>query len=160
MSSSISRTDKEIIEIYNRNLNTIYKICFMYMKNKYDTEDMVQSTFIKMLEKNICFETLEHEKAWLIVTATNMCKNKLKHWWRSNKNIDEYEFCYNEKEDDTITLLLDLPDKYKTVMYMFYYEDYKTVEIASILKINESTIRSYLLRGRKMLKFRLEDLNE
>lgn len=150
---SLDSTNSDFENIYNRNVETVYRICFVYMKNKTDAEDMTQNTFIKYLRYNPNFESLEHEKAWFIVTSTNICKNHFKSWW--NKNItldDEFEVKTNDKKDETLELVLNLPTKYKQVIYMHYYEGYSTVEIAKLLDMNESTIRTYLLKGRKILK--------
>lgn len=160
MPDALLRTDKDITEIYNRHVDTVYRVCFLYMKNKYDTEDAVQNTFIKLMEYKGSFQSSEHEKAWLIVTATNICKNFHRHWWRKNINIENAQntLCDNNHvEDETLKLVLAMPPKYKTVIYMYYYEGYSTVEIARMLKKKESTIRSHLHKGRKLLKLSLGD---
>ena len=87
---SLERTDREITELYQRHVDTVYRVCYSYMKNRADTEDMVQDTFIKLISSGVCFQSTEHEKAWLIVTASNLCKNALRHWWRRRENIDDY----------------------------------------------------------------------
>lgn len=74
MSKSLLRTDKEIAEIYKRHSKTVYRVCFAYMKNPADTEDAVQDTFFQLIKSGPAFESEEHEKAWLIRTATNICK--------------------------------------------------------------------------------------
>lgn len=146
-------TEEEIIDIYNRNVDTIYRVCFLYMKNKSDTEDMVQTTFIKLIKSNKKFESSEHEKAWLIRTASNNCKNNVSHWFRKNINIDYInEVSEDIKDDTTISLILSLPDKYKSIIYMYYYEGFSTKEISNILDMKESTVRSNLSRGRLLLK--------
>lgn len=70
MASSL-RTDEELVEIYNRHVDTVYRVCFSFMKNAADTEDMVQETFLKLISCGKNFTSEEHEKAWLIVTASN-----------------------------------------------------------------------------------------
>lgn len=80
MGKSLRRSDKEITEIYERHFSMVYRVCFSYMKNPQDTNDMVQNTFMKLVEHGVEFENPEHEKAWLIVTASNLCKNHLRHW--------------------------------------------------------------------------------
>ena len=152
-------TDNYIEEIYNRNVDRMYKICFIFFKgNKSDIEDTIQSIFIKVIEKNITFENLEHENAWFIVTTNNYCKNKVKHWWNKVKEID-FDIKEEIKQDEIINKVLSLPDKYKTPIYMHYYEGYSCVEISKILGINENTIYSYLNRGRNMLKNLIEEEN-
>ena len=112
MSKSLLRTDKEIEEIYERNRITVYRVCFAYMKNPADTEDAVQETFIRLIDKVPKFESEEHEKAWLIRTASNICKNELKHWRRRNENIDDHLELQAEnaaKTDDVFQAVTELP---------------------------------------------------
>lgn len=139
-------------DIYYRNVDRIYKICYIYFKgNKYDIEDAINSIFVKILEKNMHFESVEHESAWIFVVTHNYCKNKVKHWWNKNKELD-YDIPDHVKEDETIKRVLELPDKYKIPIYMHYYEGYSGTEISKILNIKENTIYSYLHDGRLMLK--------
>lgn len=145
--------------VYERNVNIVYKICFIYLKNRVDAEDMTQNTFIKYLRYNPTFENLKHEKNWFIKTSTNICKNHFKSWWNKNTYLtDELEFSTNIKEeDDTLAFIVDLPPKYKSIIYMHYYEGFKTKEISEILNMNESTVRTHLSKGRDMLKERMEN---
>ena len=164
MPDILLRTNNNIAEIYERHVDTVYRVCFMFMKNVPDTEDAVQNTFIKLIKEKKMFENEEHEKAWLIVTASNLCRNTLKHWWRKNVDIasvTETEALQNNKTDETLEYVLNLPEKYKTVIYLYYYEGYSSGEIAKILKRNESTVRSHLRTGRQLLRDRLGgDFNE
>ena len=102
----------------------------------------------------------EHVKGWLLVTAGNVCKNILKHWWRKNRSWQENEETkgrYDEYEIEMLELVLNLPVKYKTVVYLYYYEGCNSVQIAKLLKKPESTIRTYLQKAKKLLK---QELNE
>ena len=124
------------------------------MKNKADTEDMVQETFLRLLSTGKEFESERHEKAWLIVTASNLCKDALKKWWRKSENIDDYLDIAEEpkQEDGVLEIILQLPSDYKDAVYMYYYEGYSTVEIAQHLKCPEATVRSRLSRARSKLQ--------
>lgn len=156
-------TDNEMTEIYNRNVLSVYRLCFSYLKNVTDTEDIVQETFVKAFMRDKAFENERHEKGWLIMTAGNMCKDLLSHWWRKNRNLDDYETLQAKAGfdiDETFIEIMKLPPKYKTVIYMYYYEEYSTREISEILKKNKSTVCSMLKRGREILKERLGEDNE
>ena len=162
MSNSLLRTDKEIAEIYTRHSKTVYRVCFAYMKNPADTEDAVQDTFFQLIKSGPAFESEEHEKAWLIRVATNLCKNQLRSWWRRHEDLEDYkELIGTEDQEDQYTdlkyALMRLPDKYKTVVVLYYYEDYKSEEIANILGKPASTIRNYLCDARIILKKYLEE---
>ncbi len=159
MQGSLLRTNEELSQIYDRHVNTVYRVCFMFMKNVPDTEDMVQNTFIRLMKDNTQFKSEEHEKAWLIRTATNLCKDHFKHWWSKTVGIEHVAEVTVEDSftiDETLEKVMELPSKYKIVVYLYYYEGYSTVEIAQILNKNQSTIRSYLHTGRKILKIEME----
>ncbi len=164
MAKSLLRTDKEIAEIYSRQVKTVYRVCFAYMKNAADTEDAVSDTFMKMIRSGGGFESEEHEKAWLIRTASNVCKDMLKSWWRKREKLEDYEQRQGSgpvEVDETLQAVMALPEKYKTVVYLYYYEGYNSVEISKILLKPQSTIRNYLCEARNILRERLgSDFNE
>lgn len=155
MNQSSLRTDEEIEEVYRRHVDTVYRICFSFMKNTADTEDMVQETFLKFLTSKKKFQTDEHEKAWLIVTASNTCKDALKSWKRNVGHLEDNLFLTQPEageESSILSAILALPMKYKDVVYLYYYEGYKTSEIAKILSCPDSTVRNRLARARKLLE--------
>ena len=83
-------TKEEVASLYRRHVGMVYQICLMLLKNVPDAEDAVQTVFRKLLEYGRTLQGPEHEKAWLIVTARNECKNQLRHWWRTRR-ADESE---------------------------------------------------------------------
>ncbi len=89
MSVSLLRTDEEMEDIYNRYVNIVYRIALMLLKNVPEAEDVTQTVFIKFMTSGLQFESDEHMKAWLIVTAQNTCKDLLKGWWRSKRMDSE-----------------------------------------------------------------------
>ena len=155
---TLQRTGREIMEAYDRHVDTVYRICFSFMKNTADTEDMVQETFLRLLMHGKKFQSVNHEKAWLIVTASNLCKDALKKWWRRNESIDDCEKDLQTPPlqiNETLEAILELPEDFKTVVYMYYYEGYSTKEIASFLRCPAATVRSRLSRARQQLKSKL-----
>ena len=92
--------EKYFKDVYDRNIDTIYKVCFIYLRgNKTNAEDAVQTTFLNMFKKKIVFENESHEKGWLITVATNTCKNLLKSKWNKNISIDELELVIPDSEE-------------------------------------------------------------
>ncbi len=141
--------------IYDRNVDTVYRVCYSFMKNAADAEDMAQETFLRLLSTEKVFENERHERAWLIVTASNLCKDSLKKWWRRTENIDDHlEVASKDRtgERDVMEAILALPKEYKASVYLYYYEGYSTAEIAVHLGCPEATVRSRLSRARKQLK--------
>lgn len=152
MASSL-RTDEGFMEIYNRHVDTVYRVCFSFMKNAADTEDMVQETFLKLISCKKRFTSKEHEKAWLIVTASNTCKDELRRFKRRFQYISACLKTENGGQGEGMSeLILSLPSKYKEVVYLYYYEGYQTSEIAEMLHVNASTVRNRLSRARKLLQ--------
>lgn len=133
----------------------------MFLKNLPDTEDAVQEIFLKLMRGNHRFKNLEHEKAWLIVTSQNHCKNILRHWWRKKRTdiskIPEPSYLEDFPHDNIWEQVISLPRRYKMVIYLYYYEGYSTEEISEILEIKSSTIRGQLRTARKRLQIVLEE---
>lgn len=145
--------------IYARRFELVYRLCFLYLKNKSDAEDAAAATFVRMLEHQPAFESQDHEKAWLIVTARNVCKNELRSKRRKHLTLDDATSAAAEPSgpDETLAVLLTLPERYQTALYLYYYEGYSTAETAKLMRKNESTVRTYLARGRALLKARLTE---
>ncbi len=139
-------------EIYDRQVDTIYRVCRMYMKNQQDAADMVHNTFLALLKKQKTFENEEHEKLWLIKVAVNMCKNELKHWSRKSEDISEMELTADDKKDELMPLVLQLPSELKVPVYLHYYEGYRSEEIGRMLGISASAVRTRLQKAREQLK--------
>jgi len=159
MAKSLLRTDNEIAEIYARQVKTVYGVCFSYLKNPTDTEDAVADTFVKMIKAAPPFENEVHEKAWLIRTASNVCKDYLKHWWRRRDSLEDSgdgpQSSSGFELDSTLEVIYRLPDRYKSVIYLYYYEGYNSAEIAQALHKPQSTIRNYLHEARTILREKL-----
>lgn len=152
------RTDDFIIRVIEKHTDTIIRICFSYMKNINDAEDLTQEVFVKLMEKGPLFESDEHEKAWIIRVAINLCKNRLKTaWFRKTVSLDEVNFNFTSKENEVLSAVHKLPEKYRVVILLYYFEGYSISEIASILGERESTIGSKLFRARKLLKASLKE---
>ena len=153
---------EEMAALYRRHVSMVYQICLMLMKNVPDAEDATQNVFRKAMEQDRPFRDPEHEKAWLIVTARNECRDQLKHWWRRNDHLDDYSETLKAQEepaeiDEVMKAICGLPDKYKTVIYLFYFEGYSCVEISKIVGKPQSTVRNHLHEARQSLKQRLGD---
>ena len=147
-------------EIYERRVSMLFRVCYSYVKNAVDAEDIVADTFVKMLQHSVVFRDSEHEKAWLLRTAINLCKDYHKHWWRRRESIDDHTDLESENplyKDETLKIIMDLPERYKAVIYLYYYEGYSSAEIAEILKKPRSTVLNHMHEARKLLKEVLSD---
>lgn len=118
----------------------------------------MQETFLRLMTNGKRFESEKHEKAWLIVTASNLCRDALKTWWRKVEDIDDPTLAVQQpphEVNEVLGTVLELPAEYKTVVYMYYYEGYTAAEIAKYFHCPQATIRSRLMRARKILKSKL-----
>ena len=146
---------------YNEYGNMLYKIAFLYLGNASDTEDVLQDVFTKYLCGKYKFKNSEHEKAWFIRVTQNRCLDYLKRSGRKNVCIDDMPVTATYKdedlEQDVIAKVIALPEKYKSAIILFYYNDYTVEEISKTLKISKSAVKKRLQRGRDILKLELED---
>jgi RNA polymerase sigma-70 factor (ECF subfamily) len=150
------------IEAYS---STIRRICLVYLKNKEDAEDISQEVFLKYLLRKDDFESQAHEKAWLIRITINSCKDLLKSVFRkrvhSLEELDNVPSYIDARDHEVLDAVTQLPEKYRQVIYLQYYEGYTTPEIAKILNRNENTIYTWIARAKQELKKTLGgDLNE
>ena len=153
-------SEQVLRDIYTRHFQTVWNVCYPYFQNRIDTEDAVQDTFVHLMHTGIEFRDEQHEKAWLIVTARNLCRDELRRARRRDLPLEEAGRLTADEPvpDDTMRALAALPDKYRTVIYLYYYEGFPTGKIARILHLPDSTVRSHLKRGRDILKKQLGGL--
>ncbi|MED9970448.1 MAG: sigma-70 family RNA polymerase sigma factor [Ruminococcus sp.] len=151
----------EFNRIAGKYIDVVYRTTLSYCKNKNDAEDAVQNTFLKLLKNDSQFENDEHIRKWLIRSSINECKNMWKSFWHRNvTSFDELneEPAYIESEkQELFSEVMKLPQKYSTVLHLYYYEKYNCKEIADILKISESGVQSRLMRARNILKETLKE---
>ena len=150
--------NKKFFEIYEKYKNDIYRLAISYTKNKNDSEDIVQNTFLKYY-KNI--DKIENDKIknWLIKVAINECKNLFfKSWYKKVRFFKEDEEqsipSYKNKKIEEI---FNLPKKYRIVIHLYYYENYNVKEISEKLKISESNVKQRLHRARIILREEMEE---
>jgi RNA polymerase sigma-70 factor (ECF subfamily) len=149
-------TDEYIQHVLDNYSTMLIKLAFTYVKNRADAEDMIQDVFVSLMKRNSGFENEEHEKAWLIRVTINKCKNHLKSSPnRLHVPLDEEISYLPEEQNEVLSIVLSLPVKYRTVLHLFYYENYSMNEIAKMLAKRPATIGTWLSRGRILLKTKL-----
>lgn len=145
----------------------LIRLCYNYAQNMTDAEDIAQDTFCELVRSPQDFDSTEHEKAWLLRVAANKCKNHLNSARvrlsapMDNEIIENTAappvFGENESDDESRvqTAVLSLPDKYRTIIHLYYYEELTIEQIAKVLKIPPPTVGTRLARGRKLLQKKL-----
>ncbi len=151
------------LDLYGDN---ILRLAYTYMKTREDAEDVLQDVLLRFMRTDKVYESDEHMKAWLLLVTSNMCKDRLKsaHHSREVTMSEDYEVAATEEnqtgQDDIIKHVMALPDRYRSVIHLYYYEEYSIKEIAGLLHIPEPTVRSRLKRGRDKLKNTLKGEND
>ena len=150
------RSEEEVNAAVERYSDTIRRICMIYLKNYADTEDIFQTVFLKYILSEDAFENGEHEKAWFIRVTINACKDLLRSFFRSRTvsldDLLEQPDQVPEDHREVLEAVLALPDKYRDVVYLHYYEGYTAPEIGTILHKNPNTVYTLLTRARDELR--------
>ena len=146
--------------IYDRYSDRLYAAAFNICRQQQDAEDAVQNAFIRLYHSRKDFESEEHIKAWLLRVTINAAKSTKRLFWnRMRSSYEEYmdSLVFEEESDKGLMdEVLKLPEKYRIVIHLFYFEEYKVKEIAEILNTSENTVKTRLLNGRRILKDKLE----
>ncbi len=153
------RSEQEVnraIELYS---GVVRRICAIHLKNYHDTQDIFQTVFLKYVLSSVVFENEEHEKAWLIRVTVNACKDLLKSFFRSRvvsiHELDGQLSMLPPDYSEVLKAVQSLPAKYRTVVYLHFYEGYTAPEIGAILGKNANTIYTHLTRSKKLLREKL-----
>ena len=156
---SIQKSNKEIEDAMNQYGNSIFRLAYSYLHHMEDAEDILQETLIRYMKKAPAFESPDHEKAWLLHVAANLAKNKIKY--NNVRKTDELKEELEADKEEDLSFVWDAVTKLsadqRSVIHLFYQEGYSTAQIAGLLEMKESTVRSHLKRGRDHLRSILKE---
>ena len=155
----------EFREFYDRQVKRVYRLAMVLLGNISDAEDVTQTIFLKAWEKKPDFRDADHEIAWILTTTRNQCKDIHKSFYRRKRadleNAPEPQVTLETQMDSEIwEALQSLAEKYRMVLYLYYYEGYSVRELSVILRRRESTLQTQLATGRKQMKSLLESKGE
>ena len=155
-------TDNDFIYAVRRNSQRLFLIALSFTKSTHDAEEIIQNVFMKLWKYTKDFESEEHTDKWLTLVCVNESRNYIKMFFRNHLNIDDAEIVSPQifdtsRQRDLFNAVMELPKKERTVVHLFYYEDLPVKDIAEILKIKESAVKTRLCRARSKLKERLGD---
>lgn len=155
MSNYMSREFKE--QMTRKYFSMVYKLALNQTKSKESSDDVVQEVFLRYIQKDIDFKSEEHIKAWLIRVTINCSKNVFADSWFKKTEGFTHDIPFeHEEKSDVYYATLELPQKYRSVIHLFYYEDMSISEISLCLGQKENTVKSLLHRARAMLRDKLE----
>lgn len=146
----------DVLYLFHRYRDDVYRLAVNYTRNSAEAEDVCQTVFLKLLENPGI--TPEKERAWLMQVTANTCRDLLRSaWWKRTVPLETLGEVPQAERDETVFLLRKLPPKYRVVLYLHYYEQYTTQEIAKLLQIPTGTVSTRLRRGREQLKTMLKE---
>ena len=154
------KSEEEAGRAIEQYADMVRRICMIHLKNYEDAEDIFQTVFLKYVLRSEPFDSPEHEKAWIIRGTVNACRDLVKSFFRSRTvsldQLIEKPQDMPEDHSDILEAVLELPARFRDVVYLHYYEGYTAPEIGRILKKNPNTVYTLLARARQLLKTKLE----
>ena len=153
----------EFRELYDRQITRVYKLALVLLGSVADAEDVAQTVFLKIWEKNPKFHDVNHETAWLLTTTRNLCRDLQKSYYRKHRtaieDAPEKAVSFASNADNEIwQALQSLSEKYRVVLYLYYYEGYPVKELSILLGRGISTLQTQLATGRRLLKESLSNI--
>ena len=147
-------TEEEFEAAARKHMDGIFRLALNYMGSFAEAEDVTQNVLIRLYKARRTFESPEHLRRWLVRVTINESKRMLLSPWRRTESLEllEDRAALPEENRELFRAVMALPEKYRVPMYLYYYEGYSTEELAKLLKIPGSTVRTRLRRGRAQLK--------
>ncbi|MBQ2927940.1 MAG: sigma-70 family RNA polymerase sigma factor [Oscillospiraceae bacterium] len=143
--------------LFTRYKDDVYRLALSYTRSAQEAEDVCQTVFLKLMEQKEI--TPGKEKAWLMQVTANACRNLLRSvWWKKTTALDDTVPVEATQQDHVYHSVMSLAPKYRVVIYLHYYEQYTTKEIAQLLHISQSAVTTRLSRARQVLKPMLEEV--
>ena len=144
-------------EVFDKFADTVYRLAFSRVKSKHDADDILGEVFLRYVKAEHKFLSEEHIKFWLIRTTTNCSKSFFtSSWFKKIVPLDDTLYTSLKEHSSVYYAVMELPIKYRTAIHLYYYEEYSVKEIADILEISQSAVKSRLARAREQLKTKLE----
>ena len=159
------RTRESFEEVMRKYADMVYRLAYTRVGNKYDADDILQEVFLRYIRADKTYTDEEHRKAWLIRATINYTKTFVTSAWNRHAEYSEPDadagaedegISQAETRNDIMRALSELPEKYRTAVYLFYYEDMSVAQIAKSVGASESNVKARLSRARDMLREKLK----
>ena len=148
---------QRVTELFEQHKDMVYRLSLSYLGNPYDAQDVSQEVFLKLI-RWIDRIKAGSERAWLTKVTVNCCKNLRTSYDRCHtQELTETDAVSQPEEGSLAETLMALPKDYRIVVYLYYYEEYSTKDIAKLLHISQSTVTTRLHRARQQLRERLKE---
>ena len=141
--------ERTALDVYQQHLQEIYRIAYTYLRSRSQAEKAAEETFRKMVRSRVRLDDEFRLKGWLINTVTQYCLLQT--------NTAGFTFAGDEDEqtDEVLRSIMELPGKYKTIVYLFYYDGYTAQEISDMLGENNEIINTIVSKSRLSLRRKL-----
>ena len=154
--------NESIETVIQRYKGTVYSVALSYVNSRDDADDIFQEVFLIYFRTNPQFNEEEHRKAWLIRTTINCSKRVVDSTYRKRTvpmdEMEEESFEFQTKEENAVYIALQqLPEKYRIVLHLFYFEDMSVEQISKALDLKPTTVKVQMMRGREMMKEKLKE---
>lgn len=147
----------DIETLFQQHKDDVYRLALSYTKSSQEAEDVCQAVFLKLMEQSSI--TPGKERAWLMQVTANCCRNILRSgWWKQTVPMEDTLTVPAPQYSDTWEKVMALPPKYRVMIYLRYYEELTTGEMAELLHISQSAVTTRLSRARQMLKEQLQEV--
>ena len=164
--TELSLCTKESFDaVMRKYADMVYKLAYSRTGSTFDADDILQEVFLRYIRADKTYNDEEHRKAWLLRITINCTKSFLTSAWNRHTDYEEPDpnvgaedpaIRAAETKSDVMKALMSLPEKYRTAIYLFYYEDLSVAQIAKTVGTSETNIKTRLSRGRELLKEKLE----
>ena len=146
----------ELAAVAGRYRDMIYRVALHWCGHPQEAEDATQDTLLKLCATHRTFADEEHLKSWLIRVTINHCKSRLRAPWHTRRlpleELPDTPVFDDSAQRELYDAALALPQAYRIVLYLFYYEDMPTREIAAALHISQNAVTTRLTRAREALR--------
>ncbi|MBM7837036.1 RNA polymerase sigma-70 factor (ECF subfamily) [Alkalihalobacillus xiaoxiensis] len=168
--NNIENTEEAIGQLMDTYSDDVLHLVFSYVKNRTTAEDLTQEIFIKCYEKLVQFNHHSSIKTWLYRIAVNHCKDYLRSWHyrkinfgkkildyipSKSKQVDE-EVISKNVADRLSSAVMELPVKYREVVFLHYYEELTFAQISKITGVNTNTLKTRVKHARELLKHKMK----
>ena len=148
----------DIETLFAQYKDDVYRLALSYTKSVQEAEDVCQTVFLKLIEQRHI--TPGKERAWLMQVTANTCRNVLRSgWWRRTVSMEEPLPAPSPQYTDLWDTVMALPPKYRVLVYLRYYEELSTKEMAALLHISQTAVTTRLTRARQMMKEQLQEVS-
>ena len=148
---------RRVLELYSP---LVYRLAYSRTGSHSDAEDVCQDVFLSLVRKNPEFETEENRRAWLIRVTLNRAASLWRTPWKKRVSLGDDSARHRAaafRDEALADALASLSGDDRALIQLYYFEGFKTDEIAAMLGRRHATVRTQLMRARKHLKAQLTE---